>query len=233
MFKIKIAGLVIRIENKYGYIEILCRDYMTEEEKTDMTVTASEEEILEEQLEGDDEISLAFCESLCIYRHICLRILKYGAFLMHGAAIALDGDGYIFLAKSGTGKSTHIRSWKKQFGDRVQAVNGDKPILRRFDNQWYVCGTPWRGKEFWGNNTMAPVKALCFVERDEHNYIEKISTEQVIGRIFHQLLIPKSEEDVSVFFELLDSLLSETKCYLLHCNIMEEAAVVAYEGMQR
>lgn len=232
MFKIKIAGLVIQIDNKYEYIMRLCRDYITEEEHVDLFISATEEELLEQQSENDDEASLAYCESLCVYRNICLRLPEFDAFLIHGAAIEMDGQAYIFLAKSGTGKSTHIRSWWKHFGDSVHVVNGDKPILRRLDGKWYVCGTPWRGKEFWGENTMAPIKALCFIERDEQNRIEAIDTDQVIGRIFHQLLMPKTAEEMDRFFSLLDSLLTETACYLLYCNKEEEAAMVAYEGMR-
>lgn len=231
MFKIKIAGLVIEIDNKYGYIRRLCRDYITDEETADFTVSATEEELLEEQREGNDEVSLSYCESLCIYRNICRKMPEYDGFLIHGAAIAVDDEAYIFMAKSGTGKTTHMRLWMKQFGDRAKVVNGDKPIVRRFQDKWYVCGTPWCGKEFFGNNMMAPVKALCFIERDERNHIEAIDFGGVIGRIFHQLLMPESEKEMDVFFDLLNGLISETDSYLLHCNMDEEAAMIAYEGM--
>ena len=40
----------------------------------------------------------------------------------------------MFTAQSGTGKSTHIKLWKKHFGKDVDIVNGDKPIVRVFND---------------------------------------------------------------------------------------------------
>jgi serine kinase of HPr protein (carbohydrate metabolism regulator) len=54
----------------------------------------------------------------------------YDTFLFHGSAIAVDGVGYLFTAKSGTGKSTHARLWRELLGARAVMVNDDKPLLR-------------------------------------------------------------------------------------------------------
>ena len=48
---------------------------------------------------------------------------------MHGAVIEYEGNGYMFSADSGTGKTTHILLWRKFLGDKVKIVNGDKPFL--------------------------------------------------------------------------------------------------------
>ena len=46
MFRIEIAGLVIRIENRFDYVRNLCRDYMTSPDRqVDIAVSVSEEEI--------------------------------------------------------------------------------------------------------------------------------------------------------------------------------------------
>lgn len=233
MFKIKMAGLTIQINNRYKYIQMQCEDYITETGDADFTVSATKEELLAQRDVDDETCTPAYCESLCIYRNICMQMLAYDGFLIHGAAIAVDGDTYLFLAKSGIGKTTHIRNWKKIFGDRAVIVNGDKPIVRRIDNQWYVCGSPWCGKEDLGNNTMASLKAICFLEQSKENHIKPLEAEQVTERIFHQLLMPNEEEQVSAFFLLLEDCLEKTPCYLLQCNLDSSSAVVAYEGMQQ
>lgn len=232
MFKIKLARLLIGVDNHFPYMERFCKAYITEEPGEPVfTVAVTKEECLAEQSASPVPAGLPYCESLCLYRQIALRLIDHDAFLMHAAAIAVDGVGYLFAAKSGTGKTTHISLWQEAFGERMQVINGDKPILRFENGELRAYGTPFCGKERLGGNISAPVRALCFVTRDAENRIEPIPASQVLGRIFHQLLMPRDEEQMERFMALVERMLSTVDCYLLHCNMEAEAARVAYEGM--
>ena len=57
--------------------------------------------------------------------------------------------------------------------------------------------------------------------------------DEVSGRLFRQLLIPKEEEEFNCFWALLERLVDETPFYLLECNREPEAARLAYETMRR
>lgn len=232
-FQIKIAGLVIGINNKYKYVSRLCEEYKVvpgiDMEKEVFSVSASEEEILKEQA-GNTWFSLPYCESLCLYRAICLKLIGYDAFLMHSAAVSLDGEAYIFAAKSGVGKTTQVKLWMEEFGERVQVVNGDKPIYRFLNGVLYVCGSPWQGKEGLGNNIMVPVKTIFFLERSEENRIRPMTENEVIGRIFHQMLMPREEEAMEHFMDMVEKTMAVADCYLLQCNMQKDAVRVAYEG---
>lgn len=72
----------------------------------------------------------AYLETLAVYRKIAEKMPEYDTFLFHGSAIAVGGEGYLFTAKSGTGKSTHTRLWRELLGNRVVIVNDDKPLIR-------------------------------------------------------------------------------------------------------
>ena len=171
------------------------------------------------------------CSSLALFRKICAYALENNAFMMHGALIEYEGKGYLFTAKSGTGKTTHIRRWKKLFGeDKVTVVNGDKPIIRFIDGKVYAYGTPWNGKEHYGTNGKVELSAICFVERDEENSIKKISDFEALPRIFSQIMIHDST-DLAKQMEYVDKLLQKVPTYLLKCNMDVSAAKVAYEGM--
>lgn len=231
MFSIKIADIPIGIENRYRYVRELCREFETEEVPA-FTVSASEDEILEEQ-NGEKHFSKGYCESLRIYRKICCRLARYDAFLMHSAVIAVDGEAYVFAAPSGTGKTTHIRLWLEAFGDRARVINGDKPVFRFMDGVLYACGTPWQGKERLGCNEVCPVQAVCFLEQSAENKIRRLNAEEVNGRIFHQILIPREEEDFVHFWPLLEKLVTTNVFYLLECNRKPEAARMAYYRMRR
>ena len=134
--------------------------------------------------------------------------------------------------KSGTGKTTHMNLWLKLFGSKVTVINGDKPLLRFIDGKLYAYGTPWCGKEGWQNNVKAPIKALCFLERAENNTIRRLGADEALMRRFYQILTPSDIETVDALFPLLDKTLREVPCYLLGCNMSEQAAEVAYNGMK-
>ncbi len=231
---IRIADLDICINNKYDYLPKLCRGYITElEGEADMTVEVSEEEIDREMSVAESPVTRGYAEGVCAYRQICKRLPReHGAYLFHSAVIEYEGEGYAFSAKSGTGKSTHIALWAKKFGKDVHVVNGDKPIMKfSEDGRLYAYGTPWCGKEGWNTNARVPLKAFCFIERAAENTIRKIGADEAVMRIFHQILTPSDLEAVDALFPLLDRTLREVPCYVLGCNISEEAAEVAYMGM--
>ena len=231
MFCIKLAGIPIGIDDRYPLVSEQCADYRTDETPA-FTVRAADEELRRQQAE-DPAAHLWYCESLCLYRKICLELPRYDAFLMHAAAVAVDGMAYAFAAPSGTGKTTHIRLWLEQFGDRARVVNGDKPIFRFLGDRLYVCGTPWMGKEQLGSNLMCPVAGICFLERGAVNEIEPLSPSEVSRRIFHQLLLPGDQERFDCFWRLLDRLLTAIPFYLLRCNREPDAALTAYQMMRR
>lgn len=234
MFHIRIAGVVVGIDNQYEYIERLCRGYIVTGEAPAFTVRAEEREIDQEAAASSvpqHPEDRAYYESNCLYRKICLGLVDYDAFLIHSAVIEVGGQALAFAAQSGTGKSTHIRLWRKRFGREVHIINGDKPIYRFIDGQLYACGTPWRGKEGWGRNAIAPLKALCFLEQGPKNQIERLTPAEVMPRLFRQLLLPKEPERMERFLALVDRMLETTPCYLLRCDMTPAAAETARRGL--
>lgn len=234
MFTIKIAGLNISIDNKHPGDERMCRDYIVDvpQSECDMSVAASEDDVAREITMAQGSVSRGYAENLCIYREICSRLPEFDAFLFHAAVVKVDGVAYAFTAKSGTGKTTHITLWKKLLGDRVEVINGDKPIVRFHDGVPYVYGTPWCGKEGYNKNTRAPLAALCFVERAEENRIAPFGGRQMLSRLMGQILMPRRADEIIRLTSLLDRLVRTVPCYLLGCNMDIEAARVAYDGMR-
>lgn len=72
-------------------------------------------------------------------------VQPHGAVLVHAAAVTLGGMAYLFMGRSGTGKSTHARLWMRCFR-KCQLLNDDTPVLRLQDGQVWAYGTPWSGK---------------------------------------------------------------------------------------
>ena len=50
-------------------------------------------------------------EPMILQRKLANALLQYYTILIHGAAISCNNKCYIFIAPSGTGKTTHIMNW--------------------------------------------------------------------------------------------------------------------------
>lgn len=234
MFQMRIADLLIEVHHRYSYVEKQCEDWKCREivSRPDITAEASEEEIRKEQEDFPGDISAGYCESICIYRAIAKKLIDYSAFVMHGAVVELDGNAYVFAAKSGVGKTTHTRLWIEYFRGRARYINGDKPVMRWKDGILYACGTPWMGKENYGCNAYAPVKAFCFLERAKENQIQRASDQEIVERLFHQVLLPEKPEEVITFMDFMDTMVRTIPFYILKCNISADAAELAYNTMK-
>ena len=143
-FKIRIAEICVKIESMYESTQDFCREYICENIEPDITITIFPNDIDYERAKSEKEdilegipvrrFSDAYLETLAVYRKICTELLKRDTLLFHGSVIAVDGEGYLFTAKSGTGKSTHTSIWRKMFGDRAIMINDDKPLIAVGEN---------------------------------------------------------------------------------------------------
>lgn len=227
----EIAGLRILIENRCKYTDAFCKGYLSEDQDSPVDLSAkvtNEEFYAEKELSGN--FSDGYVENICLYRTICRQLPSMDRMLLHAAVIAVDGDAYAFLGRSGTGKSTHTGLWMQYLSD-VTVVNGDKPILQSTENGFVAHGTPWNGKEGLGNNTSAPLKGLCFLEQAKENEITRLTPGEAATRIFSQILFPEDEKNAASTLELTDKLVTGTPCWLLKCNISEQAMQTSYEAM--
>lgn len=96
--------------------------------------------------------------------------------MMHSSVVARDGVGYMFLGKSGTGKSTHSSLWLKHL-DGYHLLNDDNPVLRVSGSEVTVYGSPWSGKTPCYRQEKARVGGLVMLEQKPYN---KISRESVV-----------------------------------------------------
>ena len=237
---ISLAGRAIGITPLFSELEHFLQDYITEA-APDFTVGASAADIAfereksarEDRTEGHEirRFSDAYLETLAVYRKIAVKLLDDDILLFHGSAIAVDGTGYLFTAKSETGKSTHTRLWRELFGERAVMVNDDKPLLCISDGRVTVCGTPWDGKHHLSNNISVPLKAICILERGAQNRIAPITKREALPMLMQQSYRPNDTLAMIKTMELVDRLGSSAALYRLQCNMEREAAEISYKAM--
>lgn len=237
----RLAGHNVKIVSLYPQVHILCAAYRADGDAEYEIVTdpadisyEREKAVREDEREGRmvPDYDPGYLETLAVYRRLSGLLLQEDILLMHGAVVAVDGQAYLFTAKSGTGKTTHIRLWLQQFGSRAVVVNGDKPLLHITEEGVTVFGTPWDGKEHLSTNMSCPLKAICILTRSKTNHIERISKREALPMLCQQSYRPEDPQKMARMLALVDRLGSSLPLYRLGCNQEPEAAGVAYDGMK-
>ena len=226
-----IADLRVMIRNDHPYTNRFCEKYLSNDQSSPTQVTAeAESEDFENEKKVSAGFSLGYIENICIYRNLCLQLPSLNRILLHAAVLEVDGEGYAFLGKSGTGKSTHTGLWLEHIeGSRI--INGDKPILFFDKDEVYAYGTPWMGKEGRGCNAKTPLKGLIFLEQAKTNEIRRLTPAETAMRVFTQILFPSDETNADKTLALADELVTRIPAWVLGCTISEEAVEVWYSAV--
>lgn len=241
-FTMRVAGLYVRVHPLHAQVGALCRDYTVAEvdssSPVDLDIRITQGAIDAERAmatEGNDW-SDAYLETLAVLRAIANELPARRRMLVHGAALEYDGRCYLFMAPSGTGKSTHLRLWRQCLGDAARVVNGDKPFLcipQASQEAPLVYGTPWAGKEGWQCNTSAPLAGIVLLFRSEPgaSRIHRVQAASCIDRIVRQMYVPASPMAAADSLDLFDAVLQRVPVFELACDISTGAVRVSFEAL--
>ena len=160
---------VYQLDNGGYYIFI--RDYM--DNPTCALRTNADFSVCETSLFNDES-----CRAYGLNNALMIAFAFSGAhhniLLMHSSVIMNEGYGYLFLGKSGTGKSTHSKLWLNHI-EGSDLLNDDNPAVR-YDpatNAATVYGSPWSGKTPCYRNMQVPVGAFLRLEQYPENIIRR------------------------------------------------------------
>ncbi len=229
----KFGDIPVEIAYRGTYFEREAEEYLIDEEPL-FSVCAYDEDLAYEQEHSEEDVEYGkpYLEFIAIYRLFCEKAIEYGVALFHGSVVEVDGECYLFTARSGVGKSTHTRLWREVFGERAVMINDDKPLIRFEGDTAYAYGTPWDGKHELSVNKKSPIKGICFLSRGEENKIEKASVEEITPLLLGQIYKPRDEKGVIQTMDFADKMIKNIPMYKMECNISHEAAEMAYKMMK-
>lgn len=237
MFYIKIAKLLVQVNNHYDLIRQHCQPYLVEPHREpDLVMEADEKEIAfgkawflqHEHTEITDAESEFSRAPFSIYS----KLPAFGAMWLHSVLLEMDGEGYAITAPSGYGKSTQGQLWLKAFPDRARIINGDNPIVRKEGEGFVAYGTPFCGKEGYQVNIGVPLKGFCYLKHGETNSIRRMDSTVAFAQLLREYQCRFTAEYQERHMELLQQFVETVPIYVLTCNLDGQAPIVAYEGMK-
>ncbi|MCQ2350613.1 MAG: hypothetical protein MJ003_01415 [Paludibacteraceae bacterium] len=151
--------------------------------------------------------------------------------MIHASVAVLDGKAYLFLGKSGTGKSTHCRLWLKNFKN-ADILNDDNPVLKFENGETVVYGSPWSGKGAVYKNERYKVGGIARLAQAPYNKIERRTGAKAFALLYSSCSkLPWSEACMNDLCATLSDIVSKTPIYYLECLPDDAAAQLSYSTM--
>ena len=221
---------VYQLENGGYYIFI--RDYL--DKATCALRTNADFSICETTLFGDEA-----CRSYGLNNSLMIAFAFAGAhhhiLLMHASVIMNQGYGYLFLGKSGTGKSTHSKLWLDHIAGS-ELLNDDNPAVRVDveHKSVTVYGSPWSGKTPCYRNLQVPVGAFLRLQQYSENIIRKEPSVRGFATILSScstMIWDKPSYDA--ICDTVATIAGITPAFHLQCLPDKAAAELSYSHLSR
>ena len=154
--------------------------------------------------------------------------------LIHASAVENDRQGYLFLGRSGMGKSTHSALWMR-YVEGTALLNDDNPAIRlEKDGRVYVYGTPWSGKTPCYRNRKVPLKAMVRLEQASSNrFTWKEGVDALITLLPSCLSMRWNALLYMEMCDLLETIIDRVEVGYLECLPDKEAAWLCYKEIKK
>lgn len=182
-------------------------------------------------MEVNDEDNRSLLVTSMVRMAFSQRIIFFEGFSIHSSVVVKDGRGYLFLGKSGTGKSTHTRLWMQTFPE-AWLLNDDNPMVRFVDGHLKVYGSPWSGKTPCYRNSSVPVGGIVRLSQAKTNLWNYVSGAIAWVTIFPSCsLISRDEVLYLQSQNTLNRVVSEVKVGQLACLPDKDAVVLCFNKL--
>lgn len=151
--------------------------------------------------------------------------------MVHASVVAHDGGAYMFLGRSGTGKSTHSGLWLKNVAD-TYLLNDDNPVIRVEGDKVNIYGTPWSGKTPCYKNEVLPLKASVRLSQAPHNVIKRLPPLQAYASLMPACSCMRwDRQSTDALHKTVEKVISRVRGWHLECLPDADAASVCHSAV--
>ena len=155
--------------------------------------------------------------------------LPNATLMVHASVVDCEDGGFMFLGKSGTGKSTHARQWLELFHD-AELLNDDNPIVRVIENEVLVFGSPWSGKTPCYKNASTSLRGIVRLSQAPLNRASKSAPLQAYASLMPSCSCLRWDPEATrILHETVETVISKVGVWSLECLPDKDAARVCRE----
>ncbi len=159
-------------------------------------------------------------------------ILYHNALSIHASAVFREGAAYLFMGRSGTGKSTHSSLWIRHLPG-TELLNDDNPTVRLHDGQAWAYGTPWSGKTPCYRPLAFPIGGMVRLSQaPENRFNRQESTHAFVALYPGCSAICQDPELRSRLYDTLIRLAESVPVGVLACCPDADAVRLCYESLR-
>jgi hypothetical protein len=107
-------------------------------------------------------------------------LARFQACYFHSAGVAVDGRGFLFVGHSEAGKSTLVKKFLQEEGAEV--LCDDRIVVRRWEDGFRIHGTWSHGEVPVVSPGSAPLRAIFFIEKADHDEVTRIRDQRELAR---------------------------------------------------
>jgi hypothetical protein len=117
------------------------------------------------------------------------RLAREGALEVHACGVVWRGRTLLFCGKSGAGKSTTARLWRRH-ARGARLLSDDRVVLRPGKRSVRAHGTPWHGDGGFASAASAPLGALFFLRHGRRTRLVPLGRAEAAARLFARSFPP-------------------------------------------
>ena len=154
--------------------------------------------------------------------------------LFHSSTVVKEGKAYLFLGKSGTGKSTHSALWLKHIAG-TRLLNDDNPVVYVTpEGTPMVSGSPWSGKTPCYKNEEYPVGGIVQLRQAPENKIRKQTVIEAYVSIKSSVSGKAWEKEIADGqHQTIEKIIGGTRLYQLDCLPDADAALLCCQTISQ
>lgn len=144
-------------------------------------------------------------------------LLRHNGLILHSSFIRWQGQGILFSAPSGTGKSTQASLWEEHM--KAEVLNGDRAGIRYVDGRWMAFGLPYAGSSHIYKKESAPIRAIVVLRQGPENVIWPMATAAALRALFPEFSAHRwSPVFMNKVLDIATAMLREIPVYCLECR---------------
>lgn len=158
-------------------------------------------------------------------------ILYHGALAFHASAVSRNGEAFLFMGRSGTGKSTHSALWLRHLPG-TELLNDDNPTIRIQGDTAYAHGTPWSGKTPCYKPQSFPIGGMVRLIQAPENRFHRQEGADAFVALYPGCSVISQDQDLRArLYDTLVRLAERVPTGILECRPDSDAAILCYRSL--